>query len=269
MAGQSTGAPAGIMMEEHDKRKYIFGLRFDGFLLEEAVHRAREMAASDGYHYCVGTNAYLLGKARNDAEYREAVNNADMSLADGCGVIFASRILKSPVRQRVPCIDLVSGLLPELGSSRVYILGGKEGVAEKAGDRLKKNYPGLVICGTHHGYFKDQAGMARIIRPCKPDVVLVCLGSPKQEIWMERYGQLTGARLAIGCGGWIDIAAGSLKRAPKAWQKLNMEWAWRLLQEPWRTGRVLHSLVIPLIAFKEMLTPAKKKEDASYGKEKK
>ena len=93
--------------------------------------------------------------------------------------------------------------------------------------------------------------MAREISRHRPDLLLVCLGSPKQEFWMKNYGRLTGAKLAFGCGGWIDIAAGCLKRAPESWRKHDLEWAWRFLQEPWRFGRVCCSLTLPLLAAGE------------------
>ena len=233
------------------RRPEIFGVRFDDITLEMAAEKAADMIHGSFYHYIVGTNANLLRMARKDAVYREAVNQADLSLADGCGVICASHILKTPLRERVPCIDLLDALLPGLCGVRVYILGGKSGTAYRAAANLRKRYPGLVFCGTHHGYFDNAKAMAEKIALCRPDLLLVCLGSPKQELWMKNYGRLTGAKLACGCGGWIDIAAGSLMRAPKSWQKYNLEWVWRFLQEPWRFGRVCCSLVLPLLAVKE------------------
>ncbi len=238
-------------MESRGNRPDIFGVQFDDVSLEEAAARAADMLSRGPYHYCAGTNANLLRMARRDAVYRDAVNGADLSLADGCGVIYAARILKAPLSRRVTCIDLLEALLARLDGSRVYILGGKPGTAERAGRSLQTRYPGLTVCGTHHGYFGDPEGMALQIAQASPDLLLVCLGSPRQELWMSQYGRLTGANLACGCGGWIDIAAGDLKRAPVSWQRLDLEWAWRFLQEPWRIVRVCQSLVLPLLALQE------------------
>lgn len=229
----------------------IFGVRFDNITLEAAVKSAANMIHSDCYHYIVGTNANLLRLARKDESYREAVNQADLSVADGCGVLYAARILGDPLTERVPCIDLLDALLPELNGVRVYILGGKPEIAKRAAVKLRIRYPRLVFCGMHHGYFDDAETVAEEIARHRPDLLLVCLGSPKQELWMKEYGRLTGTKLACGCGGWIDIAAGSLKRAPKSWQKRNLEWVWRFLQEPWRFGRVCCSLILPFLALGE------------------
>lgn len=229
----------------------IFNVWFDNITHKEAADRAKEMALGASWHYMVGTNANLLRIARSDARYREAINGADLSLADGYGVICASRILGTPLRERIPCMDLLDSLLPMLCGTRVYILGGKPGTAERAGRRLKEQYPGLVLCGTHHGFFQDPKAMANEIARSAPQLLLVCLGSPKQELWMAEYGEATGAGLAFGCGGWIDICAGDLKRAPASWRERNLEWAYRFLQEPWRIGRVCLSLSLPLLALAE------------------
>lgn len=240
-------------MQRHGGDAVLFGVRFDDVSLKDAVARAKEMARRGPYHYCVGTNADLLRLARRDAGYRDTINGADLSLADGAGVIYAARILHEPLARRVACIDLVEALLAELDGERVYILGGKPGTAEAAAEALGRRYPGAVFCGVHHGYFQDPEAMARQIGASAPDLLLVCLGSPKQEQFMARYGPMTGAGLAIGCGGWIDIASGRLERAPQAWQRLDLEWAWRFLHQPWRAGRVLRSLYLPLLAWGERI----------------
>lgn len=234
-------------------RPEVFGVKFDSIMLTTAVKRAACMVRGGSYRYIAGTNANLLRMARKNAAYRRAINRADLSLADGYGVLCAARILKNPLQERVPCIDLLDALLPRLRGTRVYILGGKPGVAKQAAKNLRSRCPELVLCGVHHGYFKDPKTMAEEIAKSRPDLVLVCLGSPKQELWMMEYGRLTGASLACGCGGWIDIAAGSLKRAPKAWREHNLEWLWRFLQEPWRFGRVCRSLTVPLLAVAEAI----------------
>lgn len=240
-------------MDRDMERPELFGVRFDNITLETAARKAADMIHSDSYHYIAGTNANLLRMARRDAAYRRAINRADLSVPDGCGVIAASRILGKPLTERVPCIDLLDALLTRLQGTRVYILGGKPGAAKQAGENLCARYPQLVLCGTHHGYFDDAEAMAEKIAKARPDLLLVCLGSPKQELWMTKFGQLTGAKLACGCGGWIDIAAGRLKRAPEAWRRLNLEWCWRFLHEPWRFGRVCCSLVLPLMAVWEAM----------------
>lgn len=240
-------------VENGAERPELFGVKFDNITLETAVKKAVDMVYGSSYCYIAGTNANLLRMARKDAAYRWAINQAKLSLADGCGVIYAARILKTPLKERIPCIDLLEALLPKLRGVRVYILGGRPGVAKKAGMNLRSRYPDLTVCGAHHGYYEDAERIAEEIARHRPDLLLICLGSPKQELWMAEYGKRTGAKLACGCGGWIDIAAGNLRRAPKSWQKHNLEWTWRFLQEPWRFGRVCYSLMLPLLAFAEVI----------------
>ena len=243
-------------MEHRDRRSEILNVFFDDVTVQEAVCRSLAMLETDGYHYCVGTNANLLCIAHDNAGYRDAINQADLSLADGCGVLAAAHILGRALCERVACIDFLNALFPVIRFSRVYILGGKPGVAACAGKKLEKQYPNLMVCGTHHGFFPDDETMAMEIAKKQPDLLLVCLGSPKQELWMARYGPLTGAKLAIGCGGWIDIAAGDLERAPLWWREHNLEWAWRLIHEPWRIGRVCRSLTVPMVAIGELVSSA-------------
>jgi N-acetylglucosaminyldiphosphoundecaprenol N-acetyl-beta-D-mannosaminyltransferase len=111
-------------------------------------------------------------------------------------------------------------------------------VAERAARNLENDHPGLVVCGTQNGYFGPDAPVAAAIRSTQADVVFVCLGAPKQEYWMIEQGPQTGASFLIGLGGSLDVFAGTVKRAPKGWQKLGLEWLYRLLKQPSRIGRM-------------------------------
>ncbi|MEG2000603.1 MAG: WecB/TagA/CpsF family glycosyltransferase, partial [Evtepia sp.] len=158
----------------------------------------------------------------------------------GIGVVYAGKILGTPLKMRVPGIDFANGLLAELSKkgSRLFLLGAKPGVAETAGRNLMQTYPGLILCGTADGYFSDPAAVAQTVRLAKPDVVFVCLGAPKQERWMAEFGPETGAKLMIGLGGVLDVFAGHVQRAPEFWQKIGLEWFYRLLRQPSRFGRM-------------------------------
>ena len=137
-------------------------------------------------------------------------------------------------------------VLDEMGG-RLYLLGSKPGVAEEAGRRILEQHPNIVLCGVHDGYFQDSDPVAREVAQAQPDLLFVCLGAPKQEKWIARFGLLTGAKLAIGLGGALDVFAGNVERAPEQWQKLGMEWAYRLVKEPKRIGRMAK---LPLVLVK-------------------
>ena len=143
-------------------------------------------------------------------------------------------------------VNAMLSALNEMGG-RLYLLGAKPGVAEEAGRRICARYSDLVLCGTHDGYFKDEQAILPEIAAAKPDLLFVCLGAPKQEKWMARWGQHTGAKLAIGLGGCLDVFAGNVERAPERWQKLGLEWAYRLKKEPKRIGRMAK---LPLVLVK-------------------
>ena len=134
---------------------------------------------------------------------------------------------------------------------RLFLLGAKPGVAEQAGENLKKRYPDLLLCGTHDGYFQTDGPVVDQIRAARADVVFVCLGAPKQERWMAQYGPETGAHLMVGLGGVLDVYAGHVKRAPEIWQKLGMEWCYRLLHQPSRLGRMAKLPLFLLEAARE------------------
>ena len=168
------------------------------------------------------------------------LNAADLSLPDGIGVIYAAKLLGRPLKRRAPGVDFAQGLMERLSQSekKLFLLGAKPGVAEQAAENLCGRYPGLNICGVSDGYFKDDAPVVEKIRVSKADVVFVCLGAPKQELWMAKNGPETGAALLVGLGGCLDVFAGTVQRAPEGWQKAGMEWLYRLIKEPSRFGRM-------------------------------
>ena len=222
-------------------KQVIEGVAFDNLTLDEAVCAGAELVRSSGFHYVVTPNPEFILLARQDPEFLRLLNVADLTIPDGIGVIYAAKLLGRPLKGRVPGIDFASDLMAALeqsGGARVYLLGAKPGVAEEAMANLSARYPGLTFCGCGDGYFKDDAEAARRVGEAAPDLLLVCLGAPKQEKWMAAHGPETGAHLAIGLGGALDVYAGRVERAPERWQKLGLEWLYRLKKEPRRIGRM-------------------------------
>ena len=227
-------------MEEQILRIDVLGVGFDNVTLEGAVAAAGEMLAEGGFHYAVTPNAEFVQRAEKDETFRAALNKADLVLPDGIGVVHAAKILGRPLQGRVPGCDFAAALAGQLAKTggRLFLLGAKPGVAEQAARNLQASHPGLTVCGTHDGYFTDDGAVVEQIRAAGADVVFVCLGAPKQEYWMIQHGPDTGASLLIGLGGSLDVFAGTVKRAPAAWQKLGLEWLYRLLMQPSRAGRM-------------------------------
>ena len=219
----------------------VLGVGFDNMTVEQAVAEGVRLMDTPGAHYAVTPNPEIVEVCRKDPEAMEAVNGADLVLADGIGVIYGAKILGTPLKGRVTGIGFAQelmGRMAENGKS-LYLLGAKPGVAEKAARKLESQYPGLRIAGTHDGYFQEDAPVVQAIRDSGADVVFVCLGAPKQEKWMKKNGEATGAHLLVGLGGCLDVFSGEVRRAPEAFQKLGLEWLYRLAKEPSRIGRMM------------------------------
>lgn len=219
----------------------IQGVNFDNLTLEEAIRAGTQLTRTEGFHYVVTPNPEFVMLAGKDAQFRQLLNGADLTIPDGIGVIYAAKILGRPLKERVPGIDFASGVMSALNDgqgARVYLLGAKPGVAEQAMANLSARFPNLTFCGCHDGYFQEDTPVVEAVQAAKPDLLFVCLGAPKQERWMAEHGPETGAHLAIGLGGALDVFAGRVERAPERWQKLGLEWLYRLKQEPGRIGRM-------------------------------
>lgn len=227
----------------------ILGIQFDNLTRQEAAQRGAQLLAEDKFHYVVTPNPEFILASEEDETFRTILNRADLVLPDGIGVVYSAKILGTPLKERVPGVEFAEDMLAclnEMGG-RLYLLGAKPGVAEKAGARILERHPNITLCGTHDGYFRDEQDVLLHVSAARPDLLFVCLGAPKQEKWMARWGQHTGARLAIGLGGCLDVFAGNVERAPESWQKLNLEWAYRLKKEPQRLGRMAR---LPLVLVK-------------------
>lgn len=221
-------------------RTDVLGVAFDDVTLEEAVDRGMALLDEEGPHLVATPNPEIVQIAEKDPEFARILADAALVLADGVGVIHAAKILGRPLKGRVPGIEFASALMERMAQTgrRLYLLGAKPGVAEMAAANLQAKYPGLVICGTHDGYFKEDGPVVQAIRDSGAEAVFVCLGAPKQEKWIAANGAATGAKLLVGLGGSLDVFAGTVKRAPEAFQKLGMEWFYRLCTQPSRIGRM-------------------------------
>ena len=219
----------------------VLGVGFDNITMDQAVAEGVRLMDTDGAHYVVTPNPEIVEVCREDAQAMDAVKNADLVIPDGIGVIYGAKILGTPLKEKIPGIEYAARLMEQMAvnGKTLFLLGAKPGVAQEAERRLCKLYPGLKIVGTHDGYFKDDEVVIREIRESGADVVFVCLGAPRQEKWMRKYGEATGAHLLLGLGGSLDVFSGTVKRAPEVYQKLGLEWFHRLITNPARAGRMM------------------------------
>ena len=218
----------------------VLGVGFDNLTKENAIELCKKLIDEHRSAYVATPNPEIVMAAWDNVELIAALENADLVIPDGIGVVKAAKILGTPLRERIPGIEIGEAIpryLAETGKS-AFLLGAKPGVAELAADNIKRQYPGINICGTNDGYFEDAAPVVAKINAAKPDFLMVCLGAPKQEIWMSKNASALDVGLMAGLGGSLDVFAGVVERAPKVWQDLNLEWLYRCIKEPWRFKRI-------------------------------
>ncbi|MER6072935.1 WecB/TagA/CpsF family glycosyltransferase [Streptomyces sp. NPDC001817] len=222
-------------------RQTLFGVELDPLTMDETVARCLE-AVRDGRQLEIGVvNAAKLVNMRRDARLARAVSGCDLVLADGQAVVWAGRVLRAPLPERVAGIDLFLRLLTEAEAAGlpVYFLGARQDVLEQMLRRVADRFPRLEVAGSRNGYFDDsqQEAIAEAIARSGAQMLFLGMTSPKKEIFTAAYGARTGARVVHGVGGSFDILAGVTKRAPGSWQRWGLEWLYRALQEPRRLGR--------------------------------
>jgi len=231
----------------------VLGIGFDNVSLDEAADLAFDIILKKGQEsaktYVVTPNPEIVWRCRRDIALKYSVNKAGIVLPDGIGIIYGAKILGTPFSgSRVPGIDFIDALFRKMSVSgkSVFLLGAKPGIAEAAGKALEEAHPGLVIAGFADGYFTDSDALISQINALDPDLLLVCLGAPKQELWMAENIDRLNVPLCAGLGGSLDVFSGKVKRAPKVFQKLGLEWLYRIIREPRRLGR---SLSLPLFVL--------------------
>ncbi|OIU67680.1 WecB/TagA/CpsF family glycosyltransferase [Rossellomorea aquimaris] len=227
------------------------------------INKTKNEVVNDVFHqylkegkkgFIVTANPEIVMQAQKDRDYFYTLSKADFIVPDGIGVVIASKMKKKPLKERVPGFELMKELL-ELGHKHglsVYIVGAKPEVLDKAVANIRAEYPGLKLAGYHHGYFNDNDGhITEEIQRTKPDLILAALGFPRQEQWIKQNIQKVDKGVFIGVGGSIDVLAGHVKRAPVFWQKIHLEWFYRLMQQPSRWRRML---VLPQFLIQVMRT---------------
>jgi len=219
----------------------IMGLAFDNVTMAEALDKARQLLKKNETCYCVTPNAEIAYEAIHSKELAALLNDAALVLPDGAGVVLASKILGTPLKEKVAGVEFADRLMDVMVEEgyRLYLLGSKPGVAELAAEKMTARHPGLIICGMADGYFRDEKAVVEAINAAGADILFVCLGAPKQENFMQKHRQALRVRMMLGLGGTLDSFAGTVKRAPRWMIRMNLEWFYRLLKEPKRLGRMM------------------------------
>jgi N-acetylglucosaminyldiphosphoundecaprenol N-acetyl-beta-D-mannosaminyltransferase len=219
----------------------MMGCGIDNLSMEESLERVEGFVRSGLPHQHVVVNVDKLVKASRDIELRRIVNACDLVNADGMPVVWASRLLGKPLKERVAGIDLFEALMRRAGERgwRVFLLGARAEVVAQVAGIYRRRYPGLVLAGWRDGYWRDEEELqvAQQVRDSGADLLFVAVSSPRKEQFLNRHQAAMRVPFAMGVGGTFDVATGRVRRAPRWMQRAGLEWFWRFLQEPRRMFR--------------------------------
>jgi N-acetylglucosaminyldiphosphoundecaprenol N-acetyl-beta-D-mannosaminyltransferase len=249
----------------------ILGVRVDDTTYDDLLAQVDAFVASGRPHQIVTLNPEMLVAAHDDPDFRRTANGAALNVADGVGLLLASRWLGRPVRERVTGSDGIYRLAAHCAQQgyRMFMLGAAPGVAEIVAARLAAANPGLEVVGTHAGSprVEDEEEIVQLVRRTAPDVLLVAYGVPAEEKWIARNSERLGVPVMIGVGGSFDFVAGVARRAPVWMRRAGLEWLHRLICEPWRWRRQLALPRFVWLVLKQKLTRTgvqQKKADESW-----
>lgn len=226
---------------EH-KKVSVLGVSFDNKTKENFLEELMDRVNHKQKSFVVTANPEIVMYAKKDPAYMSLIKKADYIIADGIGIIKGSKILGTPIVERVAGYDLMLALLEEANKkgSRVYLLGAQEEVLQNTVKTVRERYTSIHLVGARNGYFDfSDTSIIESVQATQPDMVFVALGYPKQEQWIQHYMTTASKGLLMGVGGSFDVLSGKSKRAPKFFIQLNMEWLYRLIKQPYRLKRMM------------------------------
>lgn len=237
----------------------ILGVNIDNLDMEEAKLKVVSFLNSEKINMIFTPNSEIVMEAKKNEKFRKVLNTADLTTADGIGLVYASKIKNKPLSERVTGFDLSMEILKIAAENgkKVYLLGGAEGIAKKAKEKIEEKYDNIKIVGTHNGYFEgyhrgiknspEEEKIIQEINDSGAEILFVGLGAPAQEMWINHNkDKFKNLKIVIGNGGTMDVIAEKVKRAPEFYQKMGLEWFYRLIKEP---KRIKRQIQIPIFLF--------------------
>ena len=236
----------------------ILGIPVNLVTLAEAVELSLK-AIKERKHFRIMTaNAEMIMQAQDHSELRSALQNSELVVADGAGVVWASKEFGTPLKERVAGVDLAYLLLEKATAEKikVFFLGASPHIAEIAASNMRIKFPGLQIAGVQDGFFQESEDndIIALINQSGAEILFVALGSPKQELWLEKHKEILKPYLRMGVGGTFDVMADQVKRAPKWMQENSLEWLYRAIGQPsrWKRLMALPKFVLAIKKAKKM-----------------
>lgn len=249
-------------------RIHILNTQIDNLTMEETLNEVSKAIQNKKLLHHTVVNAGKIVALQTDEELKKGVNEADLINADGQAVIWASKILNKPLKERVAGIDLFSNLIEFAyrNNYKIYLLGAKDEVVKKLINKIESNYSSHIIAGAHHGYFQKEEEQVIVNEIAKSGahMLFVAMSSPKKEIFLNKYKtQLSSLNFIMGVGGSFDVLAGKTKRAPRWMQNSGLEWFYRFVQEPRRMWKryLIGNIKFIYLVIKEKLNLNRKEKD--------
>ncbi len=232
-----------ITSEAHMQPVKVLDIPVNCTSMEEALDKIATFVTSGEKHHVITADSSMAVMSRQDAQLRDIIEAASLVTPDSVGILWAAHRLNPAMQARVSGVELVEELCkysPIQGFS-LYFLGASPGIAQLACEKMAERYPGAKMAGAHHGFFteNDLPQVIQTINDAKPDILCVAMGIPRQEKWIAANKHLIDASVFIGVGGTFDVLSGTVKRAPKLFQRLKLEWLWRVLANPKKIGKVM------------------------------
>ncbi len=231
------------------KKINFFGLNLDVITMEETLNRISGFIEQRQQVQHVVVNVAKLVYAQKDEELKKIINSCELVNVDGAGVVLGAKFLGINIPERVTGIDLMEKLIERSAQNghRIYFFGAKEEIVRQVVEHYQEKYPKLIVAGYRNGYYKqdEEEDLVNSIKESRADILFVAMGSPKKEVFLNKYSKQMEVPFTMGVGGSFDVVAGKVKRAPNWMQKLGLEWFFRLIQEPkrmWKRYTVTNSI---------------------------
>ncbi|MFA5780537.1 MAG: WecB/TagA/CpsF family glycosyltransferase [Elusimicrobiota bacterium] len=234
----------------------ILSTRIDNISLFDALTHVGSYLTDNNPHQIITANPLMIFEAHKNEKLKNIFDTAALVIPESAGVHWAAKFLKTPLKEKIPGIDFMISLLKyaQQKNRPVFFLGAKEEVIKKAVDEIKKKIPELKIAGFHNGYFSEnEQDVLSQIKSSGAEILFAGLNTPFQEIWINENLEKLGVKIAIGVGGSFDVLSGNLRRAPKWMIDRDIEWIFRVAQQPWRILRIIKLFSFALKIFKEKI----------------
>lgn len=227
---------------------YLFGVKVHSVDTDQVLNEISSFVKKGSPRLIVTLGTEMLIYAQKDSSFKEMINRADLVTPDGVGIIWAHRKFGNILKEKVAGIDLIESICRDSLKCgwKLYFLGAKEEVVRKAVEELIQRYPGLAVCGYHHGFFQKDEEIIKDINSKAVDILFLALGSPKQERWFYKNKANLRVAVSMGIGGSLDVISGIKRRAPLWMINIGMEWFYRLIKEP---QRFIRMLAIPKLIY--------------------